>query len=60
MLTGSQDFLLRVVSADLPTYDQFLHQHLSKVPGIRSIRSRFALRQVVRRRRLPLHLTQQS
>lgn len=53
IMTGSQDFLMRVVAADLASYEQFLQEKLTRVPGIRMIRSRFALRRIVKRNRLP-------
>lgn len=53
LMTGSQDFLLRVVVEDLHAYERFLQDKLTRVPGIRSVRSRFALRQFVSRNRLP-------
>ena len=54
LLTGSQDYLLRVVAADLRSYETFLQEKLTQVAGIRSIRSRFALRQVIHRPSLPI------
>ncbi|MCZ4272096.1 Lrp/AsnC family transcriptional regulator [Maritalea porphyrae] len=53
IMTGSQDFLMRVVAADLASYEKFLQEKLTRVPGIRMIRSRFALRRIVKRNRLP-------
>lgn len=53
LMTGSQDFLLRIVVEDLHEFERFLQDRLTKVPGIRSVRSRFALRQFVWRSRLP-------
>ncbi|MEL6207562.1 MAG: Lrp/AsnC family transcriptional regulator [Pseudomonadota bacterium] len=53
LMTGSQDFLLRVVVEDLHAFERFLQDKLTRIPGIRSVRSRFALRQFVWRHRLP-------
>lgn len=53
LMTGSQDFLLRVVVEDLHAFERFLQDKLTRIPGIRSVRSRFALRQFVQRTRLP-------
>ncbi|WP_078059151.1 Lrp/AsnC family transcriptional regulator [Tropicimonas marinistellae] len=53
LMTGSQDFLLRVVVEDLHAFERFLQDKLTRIPGIRSVRSRFALRQFVWRNRLP-------
>jgi DNA-binding Lrp family transcriptional regulator len=46
---------LRVVVADLPAYERFLMDHLTRVPGIANIRSSFALKQVKYTTALPLH-----
>ena len=54
IMTGSQDFLMRVVAADLASYEVFLQEKLTRIPGIRMIRSRFALRRLVKRSRLPM------
>ena len=53
LMTGSRDILLRVVAADLEAFDAFLEHRLMKVPGIRNMRSNFALRAMVRRDVLP-------
>jgi Lrp/AsnC family leucine-responsive transcriptional regulator len=46
LMTGQQDYLLRVVVADLDAYDRFLKLKLTKLDGIASIESSFALNQV--------------
>lgn len=53
LMTGSQDFLLEVVVESLEEYELFLQQKLLKVPGIRIVRSRFALRKFISRDRIP-------
>ena len=54
LLTGSRDILLRVVAADLKAFDRFLEDRLMLIPGIRNLRSNFALRTMVKRDSLPL------
>ncbi|PPB82212.1 Lrp/AsnC family leucine-responsive transcriptional regulator [Albidovulum inexpectatum] len=54
LMTGSRDILMRVVAADLSDFDRFLEERLMRVPGIRSLRSSFALRTMVRRHVLPV------
>jgi Lrp/AsnC family transcriptional regulator, leucine-responsive regulatory protein len=54
LMTGDADYLLRVVVADLGTYERFLMDHLTRVPGVANIRSSFALRSVKYRTDLPL------
>lgn len=53
LMTGTRDILLRVVAADLAGFDRFLEEGLMQVPGIRSLRSSFALRTMIRRDALP-------
>ncbi|MBP2229995.1 Lrp/AsnC family transcriptional regulator [Azospirillum agricola] len=58
LMTGDADYLLRVVVPDLASYERFLKDHLTRIPGVASIRSGFALKQVRYRTALPLgHLT---
>jgi Lrp/AsnC family transcriptional regulator, leucine-responsive regulatory protein len=54
LMTGDADYLLRVVTADLSAYERFLIEHLTRVPGVASIKSSFALKQVKYRTALPL------
>jgi Lrp/AsnC family transcriptional regulator, leucine-responsive regulatory protein len=54
LMTGDADYLLRVVAADLSAYERFLKDHLTRVPGVASIKSSFALNQVKYRTALPL------
>jgi len=54
LMTGDSDYLLRVVTRDLQAYERFLMRHLTKFPGVSSIKSSFALKQVVYRTALPV------
>jgi Lrp/AsnC family leucine-responsive transcriptional regulator len=54
LMTGDADYLLRVVVPDLAAYEQFLMQKLTRIPGIASIKSSFALRSVKYRTDLPI------
>ena len=54
LMTGEADYLLRVVVADLAAYERFLMDHLTRVPGVASIKSSFSLKQVQYRTALPL------
>jgi Lrp/AsnC family leucine-responsive transcriptional regulator len=53
LMTGTRDVLIRVVAADLAGFDRFLEEGLMQIPGIRSMRSSFALRTMIRRNALP-------
>src|SRR3981189_726055 len=46
LMTGNRDYLVRVVAADLSSYEAFLKNKLTRLDGIASIESSFALSQV--------------
>ena len=54
LMTGDADYLLRVVVADVPALERFIVERLTKVRGVASIRSSFALKQVKYETALPL------
>ncbi len=54
LMTGDSDYLLRVVTSDLAAYERFLLEHLTRIPGVSSIKSSFALKQVVYKTALPV------
>ncbi len=54
LMTGDSDYLLRVVAADLTAYQEFLMNKLTRVEGVASIKSSFALKRVVYRTALPV------
>lgn len=53
LMTGTQDFLLEVVVESLEAYEEFLQSRLIKVPGVRNVRTHFALRKFIDRSRIP-------
>ena len=54
LMTGDSDYLLRVVAPDIGAFQRFLLDHLTRIPGVASIKSSFALKQVSYRTALPL------
>jgi Lrp/AsnC family transcriptional regulator, leucine-responsive regulatory protein len=54
LVSGEFDFLLQVVVPDLAAYEKFLIGTLLKLPGVRDIRSNFAIRTVKQQAPLPL------
>lgn len=54
LMTGDADYLLRLVVPDIQALERFILNHLTKIPGIRNIRSSFALKQVKYKTALPL------
>lgn len=54
LMTGQQDYMLRVVVEDLEAYERFLKDKLTRIDVIASIESSFALGQVKHTNALPL------
>ena len=54
LMTGSSDYLVRIVVPDLQAYERFLADKLTRIPGVANIQSSFALKQVVYNTELPL------
>ena len=54
LMTGDADYLLRVVVRDVAAYEGFLKNHLTRIPGVSSIKSSFALNRVKYETALPL------
>ncbi len=54
LMSGDADYLVRVVVPDIEALQQFIVRHLAKIPGVRNIRSSFALKQVRYKTALPL------
>lgn len=53
-ITGEADYVIKVVAADMKTYDLFLQQHIFKLPGVSSVRSNVVLREVKYETALPV------
>ena len=53
LMTGTSDYLLRVVMPDLEAYEQFLVEKLTHIEGIANIQTSFALKPIVQRTELP-------
>ena len=54
LMTGDSDYLLRIVVPDVTAYEVFLKNHLTRVAGVASIKSSFALNRVKYETALPL------
>lgn len=54
LMTGDADYLLRVVVPDVAAFERFLMGHLTRIPGVASVKSSFALKQVKYSTALPL------
>ena len=54
LMTGQRDYLMRIVVPDLKSYERFLKDKLTRLKGVASIESSFALGQIKRSNVLPL------
>lgn len=54
LMTGQRDYLLRIVVRDLHAYERFLKEKLTRLDGVASIESSFALSQIKRSNQLPI------
>jgi Lrp/AsnC family leucine-responsive transcriptional regulator len=54
LMTGRDDYLLRVVVSDLQAYERFVKQRLTRIPGVSQVETSFMLRQVTARQALPI------
>jgi DNA-binding Lrp family transcriptional regulator len=54
LMTGPQDYLLRVVVSDPSDFERVHSQHLTRLPGVARVQSSFALRTVRKSAELPV------
>ena len=54
LMTGQRDYLMRIVVRDLQAYETFIKSKLTRLEGIASIETSFALDQVKRAEVLPI------
>lgn len=57
LMSGDQDYMLRVVVRDARDYERIHTYHLTNLPGVARVKSNFALRTVKKTTRLPLEGT---
>lgn len=55
-VTGAVDFMLRIVTKDMHSYEDFLREELLAIDVISDVQSRIVLRESKGSHRLPLHL----
>jgi len=54
LMTGTADYLLRIVVPDLESYQKLLTEFVAKIPGVGNIQSSVSLKQVKYKTALPL------
>lgn len=55
LMSGDQDYHLRVVVRDASDYERIHTKHLTCLPGVARVRSSFGLRTVLKRTEIPLY-----
>jgi DNA-binding Lrp family transcriptional regulator len=53
-LFGEPDYLLRVITADLPAFQGLYDERLATLPGVQRLSSTLVMKSVVENRSLPL------
>jgi Lrp/AsnC family transcriptional regulator, leucine-responsive regulatory protein len=53
-MTGASDYLLRIVAADVASYEAFLRGTLTHIPGVQAFESALALKRIIYRTNLPV------
>jgi len=48
LMSGSADYILRIAATDLEQFDRIHRNCLSRLPGVSSMRSSFAIRTIKR------------
>ena len=56
-LMGDMDFLVRIVTRDIQSYERFFFETLSQLPGVQEVHSNIAMSQMKSTTQLPLDLT---
>jgi len=51
---GDTDFLLKIVTHDIESYEKFFYHHLSQIPGVQEIRSSIAMSEIKYTLALPI------
>jgi DNA-binding Lrp family transcriptional regulator len=54
LMTGSADYIVRLIASDARDYERIHNQHLTRLPGVDRVQSSLALRTVVRRTEISL------
>ena len=54
LMTGNSDYLLRVITPDVESYEHFLLDKITTIPSVGNIESSFSLKQVIYRTEMPL------
>lgn len=59
-VSGGTDFLLRIVTTSMRSYETFLRENILRLPGVSEVQSRFVVTQVKYTTELPVRLGQRE
>ena len=54
LMSGDADYLVRALVPDVDALERLIVEHITRIPGVASIRSSFALKQVLYTTAVPL------
>ncbi len=54
LMTGTADYIVRVIVADARDYERIHSQQLTRLPGVDRVHSSFALRTVIKKTEIPI------
>jgi Lrp/AsnC family leucine-responsive transcriptional regulator len=54
LMSGTADYIVRVIVADARDYERIHSQHLTGLPGVDRVHSSFALRTVIKKTEIPI------
>ena len=57
-MTGSMDYLLKIVTRDIHAYELFFREHLSQLPTVQEVHSSIAITQIKYSTELPLNVVE--
>jgi Lrp/AsnC family leucine-responsive transcriptional regulator len=53
-ITGEEDYVLKVAIKDIEEYERFLHERLTRISGIRKIKTSFILKTIKHQTKVPV------
>ena len=53
-ITGEEDYVLKVYIKDIEEYERFLHERLTRISGIRKIKTSFILKTIKHQTKIPV------
>jgi DNA-binding Lrp family transcriptional regulator len=58
LMTGTYDYVVRVVASDIPGIERFVMTRLTKIDGVRDVNTSITLRRVQYKTELPVRISE--